>query len=101
MGPGDASDVELLDAYSRAVITVVDAVGPAVVSISVGQRRLRRAEPAGTGSGVVITPDGYILTNDHVVAGATAIDGALHGRRGACRRPSSAPIRPPTWPSSG
>ncbi len=61
------SEVELLDAYSRAVIQVVEAVGPAVVGISVGRQEQGQA---GAGSGVVITPDGYILTNDHVVQGS-------------------------------
>ena len=62
------ADTELLDAYSRAVITVVDSVGPAVVSISVGaQSHGGEQEQIGAGSGVVIAPDGYILTNDHVV----------------------------------
>lgn len=67
----EKSDVELLDAYSRAVITVADAVGPAVVSILAGQQG-RRSEPeqTGTGSGVIIAPDGYILTNDHVIHSA-------------------------------
>lgn len=64
----DKSDAELLDAYSRAVISVVDTVGPAVVSIMAGRRTSRRIpEHEGMGSGVVITPDGYILTNSHVV----------------------------------
>ncbi|MCP5425742.1 MAG: trypsin-like peptidase domain-containing protein [Gammaproteobacteria bacterium] len=64
----ESSDVELLDAYSRAVMTVADAVGPAVVSIAVGRPdRPRAGEPNGAGSGVVIAPDGYILTNHHVV----------------------------------
>jgi len=64
-------DLELLDAYSRAVISVVDAVGLSVVSVSLGKPDHRRGpEPAGTGSGVVIAPDGYILTNDHVVQNA-------------------------------
>lgn len=68
VGTQEASDVELLDAYSKAVITVVEAVGPAVVSVSV-KKPSSTGEPAqaGAGSGVVFAPDGYILTNDHVV----------------------------------
>lgn len=67
----EQSDVELLDAYSRAVITVAEAVGPAVVSISVGKDSGgSEPEQMGAGSGVVIAPDGYILTNDHVVHNA-------------------------------
>jgi S1-C subfamily serine protease len=66
--PNEQSDTDLLDAYSRAVIAVVDAVGPAVVSISIGRESNKSGpEIAGAGSGVVIAPDGYILTNDHVV----------------------------------
>jgi len=64
----DSTDVEFLDAYSRAVITVADTVGPAVVSIAVGDPSAGNAgEPTGAGSGVVIAPDGYIVTNHHVV----------------------------------
>jgi len=64
-------DVEFLDAYSRAVITVVDAVGPAVVSVAAGVKSGgSETEQIGSGSGVIIAPDGYIVTNDHVVHNA-------------------------------
>ena len=64
----EKTDVDLLDAYSRAVITVVDAVGPAVVSVSADMKSVdSEIEQVGSGSGVIIAPDGYILTNDHVV----------------------------------
>jgi S1-C subfamily serine protease len=63
-------DEELLDAYSRAVVQVVERVGPAVVSIG----RSSRKGPAGAGSGVVFTPDGYVLTNAHVAAGAHQLE---------------------------
>ncbi|MDJ0983946.1 MAG: trypsin-like peptidase domain-containing protein [Desulfobacterales bacterium] len=73
--PAGDADLELLDAYSRAVVSVVDSVGPAVVSIAVGQqRRGTEADQTGAGSGVVIAPDGYILTNDHVVQNADRLN---------------------------
>jgi S1-C subfamily serine protease len=63
------SDDSLLDAYSEAVVGAVDTVAPAVVHVGVrGERRGRPAE--GAGSGVIVSPDGLILTNNHVVAGA-------------------------------
>lgn len=60
-----ASDAELLDAYSQAVVGVVETVSPAVISVSgaPGDRQ------GGMGSGFVITPDGYAVTNSHVVNG--------------------------------
>ncbi len=64
--PQSAGDDQALDAYSRSVVRVVEEVGPAVVSIS----RSSRHGPAGAGSGVVFAPDGYTLTNAHVVDGA-------------------------------
>ncbi len=76
LGAEGIRDVELLDAYSRAVIAVVNAVGPAVVGISA-----QSAKPGqgtiGSGSGVIITPDGYILTNDHVVRASKRLTATL------------------------
>jgi S1-C subfamily serine protease len=71
---GDATEVELLDSYSRAVTTVVDTVGPAVVMVS--RRKSAGGNSTGqdgAGSGVIITPDGYVLTNNHVVHGADVL----------------------------
>ncbi len=75
--PGETSlsDSDLLDAYSRAVVGVVERTGPAVVSISIGAPgREDEFEPIGAGSGFVIAPDGYVVTNCHVVQGAPRID---------------------------
>ena len=67
--PSTADDHLLLDAYSRSVVDVVDAVSPAVVHIEVeGMRQGRQV--VGAGSGVVVSPDGILLTNNHVVDGA-------------------------------
>jgi S1-C subfamily serine protease len=64
------SDTQLLDAYSRAVTSVADRVGPAVVRVETVGRNER---PSGVGSGVVIAPDGLVLTNSHVVSGAKEV----------------------------
>lgn len=62
------SDEELLDAYSRAVIRAVHLVGPAVVKIDVGRH---------SGSGVIFTPDGFLLTNSHVIDSTARVSATL------------------------
>jgi len=71
-------EAEVLDAYSRAVVSVVEQVGPAVVSIAAASGAPPgRAERMGAGSGVLITPDGYVLTNSHVVHAAGRLEVTL------------------------
>ena len=82
-GPGGVleSDAALLDAFSRTVVDVAEHTGPAVVGV---RRRAPEHDPdnpfapvLGAGSGVIITPHGYVLTNDHVVRGASRLDAVL------------------------
>lgn len=76
-----AHDSELLDDYSRTVTSVAERLSPSVVKIEVvGERPIRGSGSGpvfGSGSGFVVTPDGYILTNSHVVASAKQMTVAL------------------------
>ncbi len=73
------SDDLLLDAYSKTIVKVVDKIGPSVVSI--GARVIsmapHSAEQSAAGSGVIITPDGFVLTNNHVIAQARTVEVGL------------------------
>jgi S1-C subfamily serine protease len=94
-----ASDGALIDAYSNAVIAAADKVSPSVVNIEIRRARdERKSTPAatpergGSGSGFVFTPDGFILTNSHVVDGASRVDVTLSdGRRCPARLIGSDP----------
>src|SRR5712675_1278153 len=71
VSPQPADDAALLDAYSRTVIDVVDSVSPAVVRLDV--KPSEQARQGGSGSGVIVSPDGLVLTNSHVVGGTSRL----------------------------
>jgi S1-C subfamily serine protease len=76
----NSHEEELLDAYSSAVVSVVEKVSPSVVHVQVrGHRRGQQAQ--GSGSGTILSPDGLVLTNNHVVEGANAIELSLADAR--------------------
>lgn len=74
---------ELFDSYSKAVVRASELVSPSVVKIEIEQKQSGRQRQApegngGTGSGFVFTPDGFILTNSHVIHGAKSIHAVLN-----------------------
>ena len=81
--PATGPDPGLLDAYSRAVSAAVALVRPSVVHIRVERRGRRSQARDGAGSGFIITPDGYLITNSHVAGGASALQATLPDGRTA------------------
>src|SRR5438067_7493380 len=69
MPDSDTRDAEALDAYSRVVIDVAERLAPSVANLRVMRRSRIGQVPAGAGSAVALTPDGFLLTSAHVVAG--------------------------------
>ena len=81
MTTAEVSEAAALDAYSRAVINVVEVLAPSVANLKViGRRRDGQEIQIGAGSGIALTADGFLLTSAHVVS----------GRRGQSRRRGSA-----------
>jgi S1-C subfamily serine protease len=67
--PADVTEEQALDAYSRVVVHVAERLSPAVANLRVMRRTRGGPMPAGAGSAVALTPDGFLLTSAHVVAG--------------------------------
>ena len=92
--------MSVLDAYSQTVVGVAEAISPSVANLQV-RHRTRRGEGVGAGSGVVIAPDGFLLTSAHVVDGAPAAAPPRSPTGASGASSSSAPIRSPTWRCCG
>jgi S1-C subfamily serine protease len=75
--PDTDAGADALDAYSRVVTAVAERLTPSVATLQVPRRTRNGRTAMGTGSGVIITPDGYLLTSAHVVEGATAVTAVL------------------------
>ena len=84
ISPASAEDLVLLDGYSRAVIGAVDRVGPAVLHLQISGVK---DGSGAAGSGVVFTPDAYVLTNSHVVNGAGKITATFPDGRSLTANP--------------
>jgi len=88
----EANEQEAMDAYSRVIVTVAESLGPAVVNLrAVANEGGRRA--SGSGSGFLFTPDGFLLTNHHVVRGS----GRVRIRLGDGREVSGRVIGADPW----
>ncbi|HEV3128864.1 MAG TPA: trypsin-like peptidase domain-containing protein, partial [Solirubrobacteraceae bacterium] len=77
----DAAEAEALDAYSEVVVNVAERLAPSVANLRILRRTRGGTVPAGAGSGVALTPDGFLLTSAHVVSS---------NRGGASGRPGRA-----------
>src|SRR5260370_11710233 len=91
-----AGDDALLDAYSNAVISVTERVGPAVVRVETGPKLRSARERGGLGSGIVISPDGLVLTNSHVVGSSNQL--RLRATQGIVTPPPRVGLHPPPPP---
>ena len=97
---GQDAEAEAMDAYSRSVVGVAERLSPAVASLRVQRRTRGGRMPAGAGSGVVLTHDGFVLTSAHVVSGRQGTDARRSPTGASCASTSSAATRFPTSRSS-